>query len=177
LAVQPGAKEDCGLDDPIGMLKDCHRRMDRFLHVLWVVADRAAGRQLTDAESESVHSALHYFRMNGPWHSADERDSLFPRLRAESITGNSEELCLLESNIRQTSRLHAAVDALYSAWILAGGLGPEDELRLQSCTEKLKRLFDEHTRVTEQIVFPRAVLLLDSRSIAAIGQEFRARRK
>jgi len=56
--VQPDAREDCKFDEPIGVLKDCHRRMDRFLHVLWVVADRAAGRQLTRAETESVHSAL-----------------------------------------------------------------------------------------------------------------------
>jgi hemerythrin-like domain-containing protein len=177
LAVRPGASEDCRLDDPIGLLKDCHRRADRFLHVLWVIADRAAGRQLTREEIESVLSALQYFRLNGPWHSADERDSLFPRLRAESITGNSEELCLLEGNIRRTSRLHAAVDALYSSWILAGRLRVEDELRLQSCAEKLKNLFDEHMRVTEQIVFPRAVQLLDSKSIAAICEEFRARRR
>lgn len=176
-AAQPGVREDCGFDDPIGLLKDCHRKMDRFLHVLWVVADRAASRQLTRAETESVQSALQYFRMNGLRHGRDEQESLFPRLRAESISGNSEELCQLESNDRHTNRLHVTVASLYSAWILGGGLGPDDDLQLQSSTEKLKRLFDEHMRVTEQIVFPRAIQLLGSRSMAAIGQEFRARRR
>lgn len=177
LALRHGVGKDRGLEDPIGILEDCHRKMDRFLHVLWVVADRAAGRQLTSGEIESVVSALHYFSLNGQLHCADERDSLFPRLRAESMTGNSEDLCLLESNIRQTNRLYPAVDALYSAWILGGGLVPEDEMQLQSSTEKLKRLLQEHTRITEQIVFPRAVQLLDSRSIVAVIQEFRARRR
>ena len=50
----------------------------------------------------------------------------------------------------------AMVESLYSAWISAGALRPENQLRLQSCTEKLKRLSEQHIQVEEQIVFPRA---------------------
>jgi len=34
MAIQIGAKPDSGFDDPIGMLKDCHRRIERFLGIL-----------------------------------------------------------------------------------------------------------------------------------------------
>jgi hypothetical protein len=37
MAIQIGAKPDSGFDDPIGMLKDCHRRIESFLGILCVV--------------------------------------------------------------------------------------------------------------------------------------------
>jgi hemerythrin-like domain-containing protein len=177
LALQLDTKPDCVFGDPIGALKNCHRRMERYLHILWVVADRAAGRELTGAEINAVLPALEFFRVEGPRHIADEEESLFRWLRARAITGDSEELGLLESNSRQAGILHATVNSLYSVWTSAGELSPEDELRLQSGTEMLKRLFEEHIRLEERIVFPRAAQMLDVSDFAAIGQEFRARRR
>jgi hypothetical protein len=46
MAVQIGAKPDSGFDDPIGMLKDCHRRIEHFLDILCLVAERAHARAL-----------------------------------------------------------------------------------------------------------------------------------
>ena len=177
MAIQIGAKPDCGFDDPVGMLIDCHRRIERFLHVLWIVAERANDRALTDEESAAVQSALQYFHVGGQRHTADEEESLFPRLRAESTAGNFEEIGGLENDHRNANDLHATVDTLYSAWIAAGVLSPEDEQILRSSTEKLKHLYQEHIQIEEKIVFPRAVEMLNSRTIAVIGREFRARRE
>ena len=177
MAIQIGAKPDSGFDDPIGMLIDCHRRIERFLHLLCVVADRARNRALTDEEVTAVQSALQYFRVGGQRHTADEEESLFPRLRAESTAGKFEEIGGLESDHRNANDLHATVDALYTAWIAAGQLITEDEQRLRSATEQLKHLYEEHIQIEEKTVFPRATEMLDSQTIAAIGQEFQARRK
>lgn len=176
LAVQTDVRLDCEFDDPIGVLKNCHRKIKRALHVLWVIADRAAGRELTAEEMVAVRSAMDCVRVDGTLHTADEEESLFPRLRAEAITGDSEELGFLEDNRRQADPLHALVETLYSAWISAGALRLENQLRLQSCTAMLKRLSDQHIQVEEQIVFPRAQQLLDGQTIAAMGREFRDRR-
>jgi hemerythrin-like domain-containing protein len=69
------------------------------------------------------------------------------------------------------------LDALYTAWIAAGRLSSEDNRRLRSNTEQLKHLYEEHIQVEETVVFPRAVEILNPQVIAAIGQEFHARRK
>jgi len=177
MAVQIGAKPDSGFDDPIGMLIDCHRRIESFLNILCVVADRALSRTLTDEEKNAVQSALQYFRVGGQRHTADEEESLFPRLRTESAVGNFEQLSGLENDHLQANDLHQAVEALYLAWIAAGALIPEDEQRLRSDTEQLKHLYKEHIQVEEQIVFPHAAGMLDCRTIAQIGQEFHNRRK
>jgi len=176
MAVQIGARPDSDFDDPIGMLKDCHRRIERFLHILWAVAERAPGRDLTEEEKSAVQSALSYFQLGGKRHTADEEESLFPRLRAALMSGGCEEVGALEDDHRRANELHATVDTLYATWIKAGQLSPEDEQQLRSATVKLKRLYEAHIQIEEGIVFPRAAQMLGSQAIAAIGEELRARR-
>ena len=69
MGIQIGAKPDSGFDDPIEMLKDCHRRIENFLRILCVVVERAAGRAMTDEEAAAVKSALHYLRVGGQRHT------------------------------------------------------------------------------------------------------------
>ena len=177
MGIQIGAKPDSGFDDPIGMLKDCHRRIEHFLHILCVVVERAGGRAMTDEEKAAVQSALHYFHLGGERHTEDEEESLFPRLRAEAAAEALQKLNGLENDHRDAYNLHAAANTLYTAWIAFGSLSPDDEQRLLLITERLKHLYEEHIREEEQIVFPLAAEILDRRAIEDIGREFRKRRE
>jgi hypothetical protein len=58
MGIRIGAKPDNGFDDPIGMLKDCHRRIEHFLQTLCVVEERAAARAMTEEEATAVKPAL-----------------------------------------------------------------------------------------------------------------------
>jgi hemerythrin-like domain-containing protein len=176
MAIQIGAKPDSGFDDPIGMLKDCHRRIESFLGILCIVVDRAQGRSLTTEESNAAKAALQYFRTGGQRHTADEEESLFPRLR-ETDAGSLAEIDRLEGDHREAKDLHVSVEQLYSVWIASGELTSTDAVQLKSETERLKQLYSDHIVVEETIVFARASQVLDSRAIAAIGTEFRFRRK
>jgi hemerythrin-like domain-containing protein len=176
MAIQIGAKPDSGFDDPIGMLTDCHRRIEQFLNILCMVADGAAGRALTGEESAAVQASLQYFRTGGQRHTADEEQSLFPRLRATGAQHEPSEIGGLEGDHQDAGRLHADIEILYEKWIIDGPLGLKDQDDLVAGTQHLKRLYTEHIRLEEQVVFPRAAKLLDKQSIAAIGEEFRARR-
>ncbi len=177
MGIQIGAKPDSGFDDPLGMLADCHRRIEHFLHILCVVVERARGRGLTGEETEAIEAALQYFRLGGQRHNADEEESLFPRLRAECTIRELAEIGGLEGDHRRANGLHAAVEDLYRTWIEAGKLTAENEERLQSDTDLLRRLYQEHIKIEEQEIFPRATQLLGRDAIQAMGEEFRARRK
>ena len=178
MGIQIGARPDSGFDDPIGMLKDCHRRIEKFLQILCLVVDRAPGRAMTDEEAAAIRSALHYFRVGGQRHTADEEESLFPRMRAEERAASAlTEIDSLEAQHREADDLHLAVDRLYSRWAEGKPLSSEDETWLRSSTQRLKHLYEGHIKVEESLVFPRAAETLGRESIAAIGEEFRVRRK
>ena len=176
MGIQIGAKPDSGFEDPIGMLTDCHRRIESFLRVLCIVADRARGRALTGEEAEAVESALRYFRVGGKRHTADEEESLFPRLRRAASGNDVAGLAALESEHEQADQLHQAIQIVFLRWTAERRLNAEEERGLLEATEELRRLYEGHIRVEEQELFPRALGLLDRESIARIGEEFRARR-
>src|SRR5208337_1116858 len=125
MAIQIGARPDSGFDDPIGMLKDCHRRIESFLGILCVVVGRAQGRSLTSEERDAVKAALQYFRTGGQRHTTDEEESLFPRLRASDANSLSE-ISRLEGDHCEANELHDLVERLYSTWIASGELPPAD---------------------------------------------------
>ena len=176
VGIQIGAKPDSGFDDPIGMLTDCHRRIESFLHVLCLVAERTRGKSLSEEEAAAVTSALNYFRAGGKRHTADEEESLFPRLRSVTTGDALEELDRLEGDHERANELHEDVEKLFLKWIESGWLVKNDEQTLLEATEELKCIYKVHIKVEEEEVFPQAALALDKQTVEAIGQEFRARR-
>lgn len=176
MPVQIGAKLDAGFDDPLGMLKDCHRRIENFLRVLCQVAERRTEGALRPEERNAVETALLYFRTGGQRHTQDEEESLFPRLQKSVSATDLEAIGGLEKEHGEADALHASVDRLFSSWIAAGSLSPEDHASLRAATDRLKELYAGHIQVEESVVFPRAAAVLDAQAIADIGSEFRARR-
>jgi hemerythrin-like domain-containing protein len=177
MAVQIGAKPDSGFDDPIGMLTDCHRRIEHFLQILCLVADRAAGRGMTDEETGAVEASLQYFRVGGQRHSADEEESLFPRLRTTCDGEKSCDIDGMEADHQAARDLHTGIEQLYESWMKSGLLHEHDQEKLSSMTRQLERLYLQHIRLEEQVVFPLAARVLAAETIAQMGEEFRTRRE
>ncbi|MGA2888851.1 MAG: hemerythrin domain-containing protein [Terracidiphilus sp.] len=176
MAIQIGAIPDSGFDDPIRMLADCHRRVEGFFGILCVVVERAQNRELTEEEKSAVQSALHYFKVGGQRHTADEEESLFPRLGGKPNTA-TDAIAGLQSDHRRANRLHNSIESIYLTWISGGKLAPEERERLLSQTGELRQLYAAHIQVEETIVFPYAAKVLDREIIAKIGAEFKMRRE
>ena len=75
-------------------MSDCHRRIEHFLHLLIVVTQQARGRTLSTEQRDAMEVALRYFEEAEPKHTADEEESLFPRLRASQHPKAPEALAL-----------------------------------------------------------------------------------
>ena len=177
MAVRIGAKLDAGSDDPLGMLRDCHRRIENFLRVLCHAAERRHEDALSAEEQTAVESALEYFRTGGKRHTQDEEESLFPRLYGTVDADELKALGDLEQEHSEANGLHADVDRLFRGWIASGTLSVEERNALLTATTRLKTLYEGHIQVEESVVFPRAAAVLDPDSIAAIGSKFRTRRR
>jgi hemerythrin-like domain-containing protein len=176
MTVQIGAKPDSGFEDPIGMLTDCHRRIEHFIDVLCLVVDSAQHRALSDDEARAVEAALEYFRVGGARHNADEEESLFPRLGGRTGEDSLVELAGLKEDHEVALSLHAEVESRYRKWISDRMLDTVDWRALSVATTKLKALYAVHIQVEEQVVFPLASKTLDEATLELIGQEFKSRR-
>ncbi|HLG97806.1 MAG TPA: hemerythrin domain-containing protein [Bryobacteraceae bacterium] len=178
MPITIGAKPEATFADPIGMLKDCHRRIERFLNVLAQLSP-AAGRPLDPAQRASFETALQYFREAAPKHTADEEDSLFPRLRAKQSTGVQSAFATLDSLHHDHARadaLHAEVDRLGRAWLAQGTLPPADSARFSELIAELVELYRAHIAVEETDLFPVAAAALETPERQAMGAEMAARR-
>ena len=49
-----GAGPEHGFEEPLALLSDCHRRIERFLGVLAHVADARRGARLSDGEAAAI---------------------------------------------------------------------------------------------------------------------------
>ena len=175
MTVQIGARPDSGFDDPLGMLADCHRRIERFLDILCRVAARAEGRTLSREEIEAVEAALKYFQESGPRHNRDEEESIFPRLRA-AHAAVMVEVDRLEGEHQQTEALHKECAELYARWIAEEELHGADRSRLPAVLTRLERIYREHIRLEEDVVFPCAAKVFDRSAMSEAGAEFKTRR-
>ncbi len=174
-----GGRPDHGFDEPLGLLSDCHRRIEHFLNVLLVIARQLRGGSLDKATRQALEQALHYFATAAPRHTADEEESLFPRLRASAdsrVADALKTLDTLESDHREAERLHASVDRLARQWIAADSLSPDDAATLVSHLERLSAAYARHIYIEDRELFPAAGCILPDSEIEQVGREMAERR-
>ncbi len=82
--IQIGAPVAHDFGNPLGVLSDCHRRVEHFLRMMITVAEQARGGALAEEQRDALEVALRYFVEAAPKHTADEEESLFPQLRMSS---------------------------------------------------------------------------------------------
>src|SRR5262245_47551857 len=102
MLLKIGQQPEHGFDQPLGLLSDCHRRIEHFLAVLVAITDQANGEALSAARRSQLQGALTYFSSAAPKHTADEEESLFPRLEASGHPDASAALDI----VRRLERDH-----------------------------------------------------------------------
>jgi hemerythrin-like domain-containing protein len=179
MALQIGQRPDHGFDAPLGLLRDCHRRIEHFLQVLIAVSAEAADRPLAPEHARAAEGALRYFSTAAPKHTADEEESLFPRLRDTRDPGVLEALTLiarLEHDHEEADEHHAAIDGLVRRWLTDGALADDETADLRRRLGRLQRLYEQHIALENDTLFPAAARVLDRNQIHDIGQEMARRR-
>ena len=182
MPVSLGSKPEHGFDQPLGLLSDCHRRIENFLDVMIRVLERSqqAGRAaLAPDEREALEAALRYFDVAAPRHTQDEEDSLFPRLRASADPDARAALARvasLEADHRHADAMHAEAKALSRRWLDAGPLAPAESQRLAEVLRALREMYTRHILLEDSELFPLAARVLDQQQLLEIGREMAQRR-
>ena len=179
MPVQIGQKRESDFSDPLGLLSDCHRRIERFLAVLNRVASECAGGGLSPEEQAAFENALRYFQEAAPRHTADEEESLFPRLRSSrdpAARTALASLAALEADHTVAAQDHAVVDRLGHNWIDNGPLSEQEHSTVSAALSRLSNLYARHIVVEDADLFPLAARVLQPDELASIGEEMAARR-
>ena len=178
MPVQIGVKA-YNFTDPTGLLSDCHRRVEMFLGTLEAVA-QTIDSPPTGETSRALESALRYFEQAAPKHTADEEESLFPRLRQiqhPEVQSAFSRLEQLEEEHRWAASLHARVARLGAQYLAAGSLSSPEVAEFREAVASLASMYKEHIRFEDQFVFPLAVRMLSEVDKSAIADEMAARRE
>ncbi len=178
MPVQIGATTH-DFSNPTGLLSDCHRRVEMFLGSLNSVAN-VADCQLTDETRRSLELALRYFREAAPKHTADEEESLFPRLRKiadPAIEAALRQMAELENDHRWAEPLHKSVDELGQKFLIAGSLTAEDQSPFRRAISELIEMYRRHIEFEDQVLFPIAARVLPKKEQEAVAREMAERRK
>ena len=179
MPIQIGQRLDHGFQEPLGLLSDCHRRIEHFLRVLVAIDRQAAGGTLTPLQRDELEAALTYFAVAGPRHTADEEESLFPRLRqtAHAAAKHAVELVeRLERDHADASAHHAGIETLVRRWLRDDRLDPDAARALREHLGALTMIYGGHIAVEDEQVFPAAAIVLSASQLVEIGGEMAARR-
>jgi hemerythrin-like domain-containing protein len=178
MPIQIGA-ESHNFTDPTGLLSDCHRRVETFLGVLEAVAG-VIERPATEETNRALGSALRYFRHAAPKHTADEEESLFPRLRQiqdPEIVAAFSRMEKLEEEHCWAAPLHEAIERLGTQYLSTGNLSGTEIEKFRTSVASLASMYKQHIAVEEELIFPLAARMLSDADKTVIANEMASRRK
>lgn len=173
MLIQLSARRAAGPQDLVDLLGECHQRIRHFVGL----ARRAGSRQDVshDQVAEACLDVERYFTHALPLHVIDEEESIGPRLRGLSPTVDEA----LDLTARQHGQHEAKVHALLQAASQLRYSPHDDAARreLAATARTLERLFEEHLRLEESLIFPAIRELLSRETQASIIDELRRRRQ
>ena len=178
MPVQIGAKTH-SFTDPTGLLSDCHRRIEMFMGSLETVGKRLASPPDADTR-QALETALGYFHEAAPKHTADEEESLFPRLRSlqsNEVQQAFSKLDELEGEHRWAEPLHARVESLGLQYLADSSLSPSEVEDFRRSVAELSAMYKRHIAVEDSMLFPVASQVLSESDKQAIAREMARRRE
>lgn len=179
MPMQIGGQSDASFDEPLRLLSDCHRRIERFLDILERVVASKKGGALDDEARRALKTALRYFREAAPRHTADEEFSLFPRMRSKP-QGQDPALVQvmerLESDHEEVRVGHHTIERLGSCWLVENRLRSSEVREFYDQVRRLKQAYAAHIQIEDKEIFPAAGRMLNADELAEIGREMAERR-
>lgn len=167
-------RQEHSFQEPLGLIGDCHRRIERFLETMQRLATAHGGTPLAEPARTALQRVLTYFHTAAPRHTADEEQSLFPRLSRHPAA--AQWLDALPDEHRQLDALQADMLAIGDRWLDTGSLPEADRQRLTILVTELQGLYGRHIALEDKQLLPLAAELLSPADLVAIGREMAARR-
>jgi hemerythrin-like domain-containing protein len=181
-AKKENIKPEGDFKHPLVLLSDCHRRIEKFLEQIIGVCEAARDGVLPETQREALKVALRYFQKAAPLHTADEEESLFPRLRERAEAGDATAqralavMAQLEADHDAADIQHAAIDEIGARWLEQSTLPAAEVAHLEAEARSLRKFYEAHIALEDNELFPLAGAVLASNAVENVGREMAARR-
>lgn len=179
MAITIGKKPENNFTNPLGLLSDCHRRIEYFLGLLVTVTQQAQGNSLSGEQRKALETAIFYFKQAAPKHTLDEEESLFPRMRVSGNAQAQAALAVLDSlhtDHTVANELHKQVEEIARQWLEEDKLSGKQVHRLTDMLDELSAIYQRHIATEDNEVFPLAKTVLEKAELESVGREMAARR-
>jgi hemerythrin-like domain-containing protein len=158
-----------GFDEPLGMLRACHERIQRQCATLAKLAAHLRSDGLTDDARQAAADIHRYFSSAGRQHHADEEQDLFPCLHSEPALSGlidtlAREHAVMESRWQRLEPLLAAPDTIRDLDAFARLAG------------EFNALYRQHIARENSELLPQAEKLLSVDQRRELGARMAARR-
>jgi hemerythrin-like domain-containing protein len=165
-----GDREAPTFDDPVGMLRACHARIERQLVTLERLVRHLPIHGADEQARAAARNLLRYFDGAAPNHHADEEASVFPRLLARTSEA-AGLLAALEDD-------HAALDRCWRRLrpLLAGIASGQRANLPPALAVEFGTRYGEHVARENARLLPLCADRLSAGDLATIGREMAARR-
>lgn len=168
LRTRPSADSD----HPADLLLACHGRIRGFMATARAIATRDDAED--DAVRASARAVLRYFRVALPLHSADEDDTIAPRMKGRGVTVDAA-LATVASDHRTMESSLATMCALLDAIERDPSSRAANRDALAAIVGELDAFWERHLGLEEAVLVP-ALRELAGTEIDSIRTEMRSRR-
>ncbi|HWB83857.1 MAG TPA: hemerythrin domain-containing protein [Bryobacteraceae bacterium] len=154
------------LDHPLEHLVACHGRIEERLSIL----ERAAAHLDSKPEEarQAIESVFRYFETSGVAHTADEEQSVFPRIEERLTPEEKAYIASLESQHREADELYERLKQ-----VPAPGQDPEPYRRVVA---QFAALYRSHIASENDRLIAVGKRLLTAAELETISAEMRQRR-
>lgn len=159
-----------GFDDPLGVLRACHERIQSHCKILIQLAERLGKEPRGDEVYAAARKVHRYFSTEAVVHHRDEEEELFPRLVRESLK--------LAEVIHHLKQDHHRIAKLWSELspLLERPHQITDITHFQQNAQALSELYLQHMRTEERDFFNVAQHILSDAELRKIGRSMKERR-
>lgn len=171
----PNSHAAPGFDDPIGLLKACHMRIEQRCALLLRIMEHMAKHGADEQVKQACNQVLHYFNNSGPLHHQDEEQDFFPALLRYAKRSQKKKLqALIEDLNADHEEMERAWHALRAN--LEGVIADTVPTLDPDLVDRFQTIYFAHIQREEAEAFAAAVDCLPPEELERIGRAMAARR-
>lgn len=167
---------------PLDILFQCHQKIAANLEALRRAAEALRNPDETPIPDvfDTINTVFTHFLTAGIKHTADEEQSLFPRMRGYGTQIVSDVFSVvdqLEDQHRRAASIEKSLNQLFIGMLADSELDNNKVELFSDLSESIYDLYRPHIQMENEFVFPAAGRILSPEELFDVGKEMYQRRQ